>query len=1566
MRLLKIFFLLIFIPSPALSNVVINEVFYDPSGDDNTAGNKEFIELYNNGGSPVDISRYKLQMAGPVFRTGYWIPKDTIILANDYFLIAEGETSSVTPDLVAGLELQNGNYQAFYNNAWHSFTGPVDGVRLIDADGNVLDCLLYNAYPLGNQNNLDTTGWGNETAYDDIPSGFSIRRVTVGADTDSLSDWETFTDPDPDIRGDLDDTDNDGIPDVVEDMIGSYKNNVDSDSDGLEDGEELKNWNFVIDSDETDPTDSDSDDDDLSDGLEVNTYYTQPRNDDTDGDTLLDGAEVYTHITSPLNKDTDVDGYPDNQEIDYGTDPNDAADHPGVVINEIYYDHPGSDAGKEYIVLFNPEEYDVDLTGFRIESGGTKFRRNVSFSQNTTIPSGCFYLISEEDVVDINGYPPDLTHWLKLQNGDQNDTNSYYYGKQSPTDSVRLANRIDKMTVALDTVLWDDPNDNNLPGDAHDPAQSDEFVRDVQSGHALRRKILGYDTNHKSDWIEVDPQPVSSSSGTDLDNDGLSNIEEAWNHTDPLNADTDGDGMSDSEELSLVRNPTLNESLWSSPNAYTLDWPTEVTIPNTKFGSRFNFNYLFDNDADFYKDTYFGLTCVRTSLYGSDHDKRQNFTVAIRDTDGEVWQFPLTFSSGADFEGYYFQNMKIDIGLTYTQLSGEAGDWAKVTLKTVCPFTPTDTFEDSDNKMNIAPFMYHLLTVENLTENNISGSILVALDGAKFSDTIGIDGDQYRLIYYHNDPEQEPGSDDLHFNDNYYIAGGENDLRAFAIQNADNIYFSVSDNIYDDFEDDGWLENTDTGEDLPGGIVFSFNNVSDSLTQTICYAGWMDETVPTKVIPGNPRYYYYYTVYPGFSSVTDVVEYAIENYSDIDSKTSTFESVLTDSKLNSKLKWIIAQAFHSYQCNTFLFRNADSDPPDEARFYLWEGDCNYFSTIDLGYETSIFTGYEMPWVLRMNLDQWSHATFKAFTSPPDDNAYYYWLFHDMGRGGLQIYNDGCSTQDINPDRDDYHFEGFRLEENLNYTLLSYWYWKRSGDWSFFTENDYEKLDLIWRLLESSIHSDQEPIGDPDGIADDAEFLGGQTDAKTTYDCYDFGGLYHPMENTYTGMKQMAAYIAADEMFSDFGVHTDDAWTCFTQASLIRDTLKIKYDGNNYIPVSFLDQTEIDSGEAYSPLVSEGLLYLILAGTSSDMLDSELMAMLDDTYKKSYETCKRNYSEFQDCIVLSSKVNWSWLSKILNEDFISQQIFGYKTDSTSSYIFDSLTSRPRAWRDAWNYAAMEAGLEGSHIYLSMYPRGICTWAFLENPAIFEYNVLESGDYNGDGLSDIAVFRPSSGLWAARNITRTYFGKIGDLPVSGDYNGNGTTNITIFRPSTGLWAAEDITTRVYFGQEGDIPVPEDYDDDGQCELAVFRPATGLWAVRNLTRVYFGQAGDIPVPEDYNGDGQADICFFRPSESRWYIRNITQFYFGERGDAIAVGDYDGDGKTDSGIYRDENSLWAIRDVTRVYFGSVWDLTVPADYNGDQITDIGIFRPSTGLWAVRGVSRVYYGNDRDITVAK
>jgi cysteine-rich repeat protein len=67
---------------------------------------------------------------------------------------------------------------------------------------------------------------------------------------------------------------------------------VDSDTDGLTDAQEDKNLNQKVDSGETDPKDSDSDNDGLKDGAEVNRYATNPLDADTDNDGITDGSEV--------------------------------------------------------------------------------------------------------------------------------------------------------------------------------------------------------------------------------------------------------------------------------------------------------------------------------------------------------------------------------------------------------------------------------------------------------------------------------------------------------------------------------------------------------------------------------------------------------------------------------------------------------------------------------------------------------------------------------------------------------------------------------------------------------------------------------------------------------------------------------------------------------------------------------------------------------------------------------------------------------------------------------------------------------------------------------------------------------------------------------------------------------------------------------------------------------------------------------------------------------------------------------------------------------------------------
>ncbi len=79
---------------------------------------------------------------------------------------------------------------------------------------------------------------------------------------------------------------------TVNELIWSSDASLDGDSDGLTNHEEYRY--------DTDPTNSDSDGDDLSDGDEVNNYHTDPTNSDTDGDHYRDDQEIQMG-TDPLS-----------------------------------------------------------------------------------------------------------------------------------------------------------------------------------------------------------------------------------------------------------------------------------------------------------------------------------------------------------------------------------------------------------------------------------------------------------------------------------------------------------------------------------------------------------------------------------------------------------------------------------------------------------------------------------------------------------------------------------------------------------------------------------------------------------------------------------------------------------------------------------------------------------------------------------------------------------------------------------------------------------------------------------------------------------------------------------------------------------------------------------------------------------------------------------------------------------------------------------------------------------------------------------------------------------------
>lgn len=119
----------------------------------------------------------------------------------------------------------------------------------------------------------------------------------------------------------------------------------------------------------------------------------------------------------------------------------------------------------------------------------------------------------------------------------------------------------------------------------------------------------------------------------------------------------------------------------------------------------------------------------------------------------------------------------------------------------------------------------------------------------------------------------------------------------------------------------------------------------------------------------------------------------------------------------------------------------------------------------------------------------------------------------------------------------------------------------------------------------------------------------------------------------------------------------------------------------------------------------------------------------------------------------------------------------------------------------------------------------------------------------------------------------YGMRQDTPVAGDWNGDGISTIGVFRngkwhldmDGDGQWSSADAVA--HFGQAGDIPVVGDFDGNGVDEIGVFR--NGRWMIdtngnREIDahdKVFeMGGAGDTPVVGDFDGDGIDDPGTYR----------------------------------------------------------------------------------------------------------
>ena len=281
----------------------------------------------------------------------------------------------------------------------------------------------------------------------------------------------------------------------------------------------------------------------------------------------------------------------------------------------------------------------------------------------------------------------------------------------------------------------------------------------------------------------------------------------------------------------------------------------------------------------------------------------------------------------------------------------------------------------------------------------------------------------------------------------------------------------------------------------------------------------------------------------------------------------------------------------------------------------------------------------------------------------------------------------------------------------------------------------------------------------------------------------------------------------------------------------------------------------------------------------------------------------------------------------------------------------------------------------------------TWSGFPQPANPPSNPCLSGDFNADGKTDLACYSGSNGAWIVGLSTGTSWnsstwanGPAPGAPVSGqcasgDFNGDGKTDIVCYTGSNGQWVVSLSTgsgwsTSVWpSGVAPGLPIANqcfisDFNGDLKADIACYTGASGTWAVALSTGSSFqsqswtaGPAPSLPIrgqciSGDFNGDGLTDIACIADTAGNWNILFsagntwTAQTWpngpipklpnFQDTIHAVGLGciaaDFDGDGKTDLGCWQQIGAGASV--VTKLSSGAGWrqatfDLTPQFHFN-------------------------------------
>ncbi len=277
--------------------------------------------------------------------------------------------------------------------------------------------------------------------------------------------------------------------------------------------------------------------------------------------------------------------------------------------------------------------------------------------------------------------------------------------------------------------------------------------------------------------------------------------------------------------------------------------------------------------------------------------------------------------------------------------------------------------------------------------------------------------------------------------------------------------------------------------------------------------------------------------------------------------------------------------------------------------------------------------------------------------------------------------------------------------------------------------------------------------------------------------------------------------------------------------------------------------------------------------------------------------------------------------------------------------------------AWRIDAARSFLQSGSLYFAW---GTSGW------------IAVSGDWNGDGVSKVGVYNPTTGYWLLDMDNNRRFEPATDryfhwgnstngnmIPVVGDWNGDGTSEVGVYQ--NGNWYLDlngnrflDAGESFAWGPTNGLPVMGDWNGSGTSKVGNYNPTTRAWILdSNGDRAYqfptdfffqWGAPGFTPLVGDFFGLGRDTVAAY--SSGRFWLESGDGFannadqnfsFIANSTGSPVVGDWNGSGTTKVGIVTtnqftldyDGNGILNLAADKQFTFGNVGETPVIGRWN-------------------------------------